>query len=464
MKSKIKYIRVILTLIFIPYLVYGQENKSQELNILLNDGKYFESKELYKDISNSINPDIELLYKFKMSQFLNKDDSAAIYMEKMLTNYPRMFGNTTIHAYSILFEIYAINLRDYENSVYTYERMVQHIKENPYNLDDKEIFLWENGNETRFNYLSQLKTQPQIKTKRKSIKNFVKIESNERLLIETKTNGITRKSLIDTGCNYHFLMNRKEAKNLGLKCDLSDMSKGIMNNTEMLIKEIIVDSIEIGNITIYNVPTTIFEHNITAFIPDSLENRDEELVKIDSIYTNISNSIIGLPVMKMIGKFLIDYEDQTVSFPIIDSRQDTLNEPNMYIFESYLHTRLNLNGNDIIGTLDTGFDDYIKIDSLFYEKNKKSMSTTLIADMEPYYIMMAHKLWNNVPYKIVNNPVIKFNNNQMFPPVKNSVRIYPLSTIWYGMFFDGVIGYDFLKRIGKKVLLDLDNMRLEAID
>ena len=40
---------------------------------------------------------------------------------------------------------------------------------------------------------------------------------------------------------------------------------------------------------------------------------------------------------------------------------------------------------------------------------------------------------------------------------------YPLGQIVPGIFFDGVIGNGFYRRIGKKVLLDLDNMRLEAV-
>lgn len=28
--------------------------------------------------------------------------------------------------------------------------------------------------------------------------------------------------------------------------------------------------------------------------------------------------------------------------------------------------------------------------------------------------------------------------------------------------FDGIIGYDFFRRLGKRVLLDFDNMRLEV--
>ena len=51
----------------------------------------------------------------------------------------------------------------------------------------------------------------------------------------------------------------------------------------------------------------------------------------------------------------------------------------------------------------------------------------------------------------------------MLPPGPEAVKTYPLGQIVPGIFFDGVIGNGFYRRIGKKVLLDLDNMRLEAV-
>lgn len=465
MKSKTKYIRVIFTLIFIPYFqMYGQENNFQELNELLIEGRYFESKRLYHEIHNNINPDTDLYYKFWMARFMNKDDSAVIYMEKMMDDYPWMFGDDTIDAYAMLFSIYAINLRNYKKSLYTYERMEQHLNENPYNLDEKEISLWRNGNITRADYLKQIINLPPIKIKRPNVNSSVELISNDRLLVEIKVNGIEQKIYFDTGCNFHYIMNRKEALRMGIKCNISEMNKGIINDTEILTKQIIIDSLEIGNITIYNVPTTIFEHDITAFHPDSMKNNKETLARMDSLYTNITRSVIGLPIMKLIGKILIDYEEQTVSFPIADYRQESIKEPNLYTHDFYLYARLKINEKDFVGTLDTGFDDYIKIDTLYYEKYKNNIPTTQALEGEPYHIMMVHKIWNNIPYKIAYNPIIKFNNNQMNPPAEDAVRIHSLSAIWHEKYFDGVIGYDFFKRIGKKVLLDLDNMRLEAIE
>ena len=60
------------------------------------------------------------------------------------------------------------------------------------------------------------------------------------------------------------------------------------------------------------------------------------------------------------------------------------------------------------------------------------------------------------------NPVIIFDNKLMQPPtIDDEVRVYSVKSI--APLFDGFVGYRFYRSIGKKVLLDLDNMRLEAV-
>lgn len=458
------YLIVCFSLIFIPCVLYGQEDKSQELNTLLNEGKYFESKKLYQEISNVISPDMDLFYKFQMAQFMNKNDSAAIYIEKMLIDYPDMFGNNTIFVYARLFDIYAVSLRNYEKSVCTYKRMIQHLKDNPYNLDEKELALWKDGNKTRVDYLKQLMSQPPIKMKRGSTNSSVYFKSDKKqLVIDVKTNGMSQKTLVDTGCNYYYIMNREKAEELGLECAVSEMSKGVINNTEMLIKQVIVDSIEIGNITLYNIPATIFEYDITQYLPDSVKQQQESFAQIEPLYTNITNPIIGLPIMKLIGKFLIDYEEQAVSFPSITFRLDSLIDSNMFLYNAYLYTQLKLNKKDFTGTLDIGFDEYMMIDSLFYERYQNDIPTVSMAEKDSYNIVMVHQFYNNIPYKIAHNLSIEFNNKLMFPPLEKDIKIYSMQPVFLPMkIFDGIIGYDFFRRLGKKVLLDFDNMRLEV--
>ena len=71
----------IICLIFMltPLTLCGQVDaeRLQELDKLMFNGRYFESKELYKNLSDTttIPSDLDLFYKFRMAQFLNKTDS-----------------------------------------------------------------------------------------------------------------------------------------------------------------------------------------------------------------------------------------------------------------------------------------------------------------------------------------------------------------------------------------------------
>ena len=86
--------------VLIPLTLYRQEDieQLQKLDKLMFSGRYFESKELYKKISETttIPSDLELYYKFRMAQFLNKTDSVAYYLEQFIPHHYETFGEETL--------------------------------------------------------------------------------------------------------------------------------------------------------------------------------------------------------------------------------------------------------------------------------------------------------------------------------------------------------------------------------
>ena len=94
-------ISIIVCFVFIPIFMFGQKDKSQELVELLNNGDFFKSRSLYLQICDTISPDIDLYYKFRMAQFLNKKDSAAVYLERIFTEYPDLFGEETVNVLKV---------------------------------------------------------------------------------------------------------------------------------------------------------------------------------------------------------------------------------------------------------------------------------------------------------------------------------------------------------------------------
>lgn len=454
---------VVIFLSLLSISLYGQDDLSLKLLKIMGDGRYFESKELYEENLDNIPTEIRCFYKSRMAEFMGKEDSASIYLEKMLLDYPGLFGSEEININALLFDIYIAH-KDFLKGEYTYNRMKEFLRKNSYNMNETELMLWKNGIEERMNYLKQVINQPPIIINRSNEKKPVMIEGNDRLLVEVQINGITQKAYFDTGVGHYYLMNRKTAERIGVKCKISEMEKEIINNTEMLTKYINIDSLKIGSVTVYNVPTTIVEHDVISSIPDSLKKNPQIVHSVDSAYSTLSSSVMGLPLMKLLGKFQIDYKINEITFPDIESNYSS-KEPNLFFYDSDLYTSLKISKHDFTGILDIGNDAFINIDTAFYEKYHADIPIdNTVLPSKSYFFIMAHQLFNNVPYKVPYKPVLEFNDAPFQVPTKESIKIYSLYQMWPGKYLDGVIGYNFFKKIGKKVLLDLDNMRLEALE
>lgn len=455
------FLIICFTFIFIP--VYGQGGQSEQLAQLLNNGKYFEAKELYQSISNIIDFDTDLYYKFKMAIFMNRKDSVAIYTEKMLADYPELTGSQTIDFYAMLFDTY-ISLKNYEKGMYTYLRMKEHLEENPYDMGKDDLISWKNNLENFLSRLKSLSSQPPITLRRNKTKKSIKIKENTQLAFEATFNGMPQQAMFDTGFNAAYcVLNRGTAEKMGLSYDTSKTETGTLNNMEMPVIQTIIDSIEIGNILLYHVPTIIYEYDITPLLPDSIKNDSVEMERFKSAKNPLTNPILGLPLMQLIGKIQIDYKNKKISFPNPDRHVDATKTPNLFVWYNMLYAHLKLNGQDFTGQLDSGDLVYLDIDSMFYDRHREYIPIDTVTQKEPYNFAMIHQVKTNIPYQIPDKPIIVFENKQMQIPAESTPKILSIRSIWPVETFDGVIGYEFFRRIGKKILLDLDNMRLEII-
>ena len=450
---------IIICAIFIPFFLFGQKNSSYELVELLNNGDFFRSKQLYLQICDTISPEIALYYKFQMARFMNKKDSASIYLEKILAEYPDLFGKERVNVYGILFDIY-IDLGNYEKGICTYERIKQHLRENPYNMDKKELLEWQEDTEYRLRQLKYFMKQPSIRIKRKEINDSVKILGALKPLFIAKYNNVSLKTYFDTGAQSYCIMNSIMAERVGIKCDTTEISKGLVN--QILTNKAILDSIEIGNIMVYNIPVWVYEQDSRAFSQNSGVNDSKEAVAYDSIYSCLTTPVtIGLPLMQLIGKLCIDNKGKSITFPISDDNTNVSKEPNLYIYNDNLYTRLKVNEKDFTGFLDTGADIFMDIDTTFFKNYENDIVIDSVTAKTPYNIVLFHQSHFDIPYMIPYKPIIRFEDKQIHVLKKRSVKIYPLA-IWNGEVFDGIIGYHLFKRLGKKVLLDFENMRLEV--
>ena len=119
------FLALFFSIIYVP--VYGQNEQLQKLLALLNEGRYFEAKDLYNEISDSVPLNIASYYKFRMAESMNRKDIAVNELEKSLSSYPDLFGNETIDIYSLLFNTYR-NLGKYEKVIGLYKLAREHLR------------------------------------------------------------------------------------------------------------------------------------------------------------------------------------------------------------------------------------------------------------------------------------------------------------------------------------------------
>ena len=458
--------------VLIPLTLYGQEDveQLQKLDKLMFSGRYFESKELYKKISDTttIPSDLELYYKFRMAQFLNKTDSVAYYLEQFIPHHYATFGEETLVFYSNLFDAY-IELGDMDKALDTYLQMKRIWNESltKTTTGGKEYEEWRTATENFLSYAEYAVTLPPIKMKRNDTLSFVDIEEGDRLVFQAKYNGILQRTIFDTGVGPYCVLSRKLADGMGFRYDSIDENKVTINEDLISVRSII-DSIEVGNITFYNIPAFIYSDTASVpFVSGSSIKRRKKRKKaqtvVDSVRTLFTDCVsLGLPVMKLIGKIQTDYEHNKMCFPVSVANAHLPKAPNIYAYKYDLYMRIKLNGVAFTANLDTGSNEYVTVDSAFYEKHQKELPIASTCKKNTFGVVMLHQA-RAITYKTLKDPAIIFDDKLMQPPGPEAVKTYTLGQIVPGIFFDGVIGNGFYRRIGKKVLLDLDNMRLEAV-
>lgn len=458
--------------VLIPLTLYGQEDveQLQKLDKLMFSGRYFESKELYKKISETTTfpSDLELYYKFRMAQFLNKTDSVAYYLEQFIPHHYATFGEETLVFYSNLFDAY-IELGDTDKALDTYLQMKRIWNESltKTTTGGKEYEEWRTATENFLSYAEYAVTLPSIKMKRNDTLSFVDIEEGDRLVFQAKYNGILQRTIFDTGVGPYCVLSRKLADGMGVRYDSIDENKVTINEDLISVRSII-DSIEVGNITFYNIPAFIYSDTASVpFVSGSSIKRRKKRKKaqtvVDSVRTLFTDCVsLGLPVMKLIGKIQTDYEHNKMCFPVSVANAHLPKAPNIYAYKYDLYMRIKLNGVAFTANLDTGSNEYVTVDSAFYEKHQKELPIASTCKKNTFGVVMLHQA-RAITYKTLKDPAIIFDDKLMQPPGPEAVKTYPLGQIVPGIFFDGVIGNGFYRRIGKKVLLDLDNMRLEAV-
>ena len=116
--------------------------------------------------------------------------------------------------------------------------------------------------------------------------------------------------------------------------------------------------------------------------------------------------------------------------------------------------------------IDSGSNDYIRIDTSLYEKYKAFIPVDTLKEKEYKHQMMISGI-QAIPFEIIaKDPVVIFNSQVIHPEEEDDVCISSLAQ-WgevYPEMVEAIVGFPFLKRLAKKILFDFRNMRMEVLE
>lgn len=443
---------------------FGQRNYAQELVDLLRQGKCFEAIEFREQYANRLplhDEAFDLLYKSHMSLFFNKPDSTIFYLEKLLgnQNYILNLGPTTGAYYGHLLRLYR-DKQQYDAGVNVCDNILDYLKRNPFMFDQNFI-----QNETKlvqdikFAFSYRASKEPRIKIKKNGGGEKIRLNDSEYIKFNATYNGVTIETLFDTGVSYYFFIQEDLANEIGVKnIRVEQDSIQMINGVPVRAYEAMIDSVNLGSLKLYNIPVMVFKEKFTSRLSNTL---DQEFKSgAEAVFSN-RQIMMGLPTMKLIGRFEFDWENRTLSFP--NNNPKTVgqgNIPNIFLIQDSPYLNLKINGLNYVGYLDTGSNIFLNVIFPFYEKNKDRIQIDTLSQKTSFARHMLTGTISNIPCKVIKNinvdlggTIVNSNDSEIlvFNVFTNNVNT-----------FDGEVGSLFLKAMGPKIIIDFDNMKIES--
>ncbi|RXF70351.1 aspartyl protease family protein [Arcticibacter tournemirensis] len=440
----------------------AQRNYPQDLINLLQQGRAFEARDLRVQHADKLpinDKTLDLLYKAEMASFFNKPDDAAVYLEDLVVNHEFKLGPAIGVFYKKLLSVYDSQQR-FKNGIKICDKYLGYLIRNPLNQERDFI-----QNET--NYIEKAKesfiyrdlVEPRIKIERinSGKDQTTKLNDSEYIRFNAKYNGVTKATLFDTGLTAYFVITRSLADKIGTKLvnkrqDSVQMFNGVP--TKMRVE--IIEKGDFAGVKLYNIPVLVFNDNVSRNQPDTLNAKTKS-----NIEKTLSDEqvIMGLPAMKLIGRIALDWENRTVSFPHHTEKTDSSDFSNMYLTDNNLFLKLKVNGLAYVGNLCTGSDDFLNMRFSFYEKNKSQIEIDSVTQKRPFQFNNTTGSSFNIPHEIVKDAKIYLNGRGINHNI-GDVLVWDKNLIFNT--FDGGIGVRLFKRLGPRVTLDFDNMKLTA--
>lgn len=389
-----------------------------------------------------------------MALFFNKPDSAAIYLEDLISNHELKIGPGIGADYGKLLTVYD-SKQQLKDAIRVCDKYIDRLRRNPFDQDQTFIH---NEMTSIENVKKALQyrdvNEPRIKIKRDGSgkDKTIKINDSDFLSFNARYNNVNAETWFNTSVTAYFMITRGLANKIGTKLiNKSQDSVQTIDGIKRKVRAELIDSIDFAGLKLYNIPALVFNENIMPSLPDTLKN--EIKPKVEKVF-NDELIIMGLPAIKLIGKIEFDHKKRTVSFPGHTKMIESNDASNMFLFNNNLSLKLKINELNYVGHLNTGSDDFLNISYPFYEKNKSLIERDTVTQKKPINIYTMTGPAFNVPYELVKNAKVSFNNRL----IDNNNGKVIVQGDAQNVIYDGVVGAQFFTGPNSKTLFDFDNM------
>ncbi len=430
-------------LLFLPIYLAGQtRNYPQELTDILLEGKCFNEINFYKENKDFLQDDYSQNFYFAMTYtHLNQPDSAIIYFNRLFDTYPGIFGTHAINIMENL-KVNYMAMQDYQGAWDVVEKQIA-IAQNAQEIDEATKTAICDDYRQQQQHYERFLSQPKMEIIYPKGENnhLIKLDTLDFIIFDAKYNNKNFRTLFDTGAQSCLFMSKRVADKIGVK-KITEEKEWITNGKPTNANFCLIDSMNIGNILIKNIP---------AFVVD-----DEILP--DSSTINNFDIVIGLPFLRHLGSVEVDVENREVNI-FSDSQIAENLKPNMYIVNNSLVLNSEINGIDFNAFFDTGANYYglpMGVDEHFYEKHSDKILLNDSIDIQTMPTISFGKS-GYLKFKLPSELDIELNDKVY--NMKGKSVVYQERGEDYNRDFDGFIYYPFLK-LYKKSLFDFNKMTL----
>ncbi len=441
---------------------YGQiqHNYAQELYNLLLNGRNFEAREFKLRYKDQLPPDkvLDLVYNMHMSLAFNKPDSTIIYFEKFLLNpdYGRKIAPIVSTYYVRLCETYE-SKQQFEKAISTVERHINYLKTNPYSLDPEVIKRETVDAKNKLSLLKEkLRNEPIRRLVRDKKDTNIKLKDNAQIRFDAQYNGHTIETYFDTGVTEFCIMEKDLADEIGVKYRPNQDSIRLINGKPLRAIEGYIDSIALKGIKLYNIPVGVFLNKFTSHLPGNTnpelrQDLEDNLLKSKQV-------LFGLPTIKMLGRFEIDWKSNTLVIPQKEVQKPVRRnlKSNLMCIRNALYLNMKINDTEFTGFLDFGANHYLFLTYPYFFKSNCDY-VKYDTEKQPYTRAGFLDVQENIERYRVEGPQIYFDGR--IDTTKPHREVYAVANIDN---FDGEVGVNFFRNTFSKTVIDFNTMIIEC--